>query len=172
MLDTKLRPLNIAILTLSDSRSYKEDKSGDYLEKQVREVGHNLADRAICKDDVYIIREIVSRWIAEKNIDVIITTGGTGVTGRDITPEAITPLYDKRIEGFGELFRQISFSEIGTSTIQSRAIAGLANRTYIFSLPGSTGACKTAWTKILNEQLDNRHGHCNFSELLYRLDEK
>lgn len=164
-------PLNIAVLTVSDTRSFNEDKSGAFLEKALVSAGHQLADRQICQDDKYLIRAIVSQWIADKGIHVIITTGGTGVTGRDITPEALSPLFDKTVEGFGELFRHISFSEIGTSTVQSRAIAGLANKTYLFALPGSSGACRTAWNKILLSQLDNRHKPCNFSELIIRLGE-
>lgn len=165
------QPLNIAILTASDTRSINEDKSGSYLSHALTEAGHQLAEHRLCKDDIYQIRVIVSQWIADENINVIITTGGTGVTGRDITPEALLPLFDKTVEGFGELFRQISYEEIGTSTLQSRAIAGLANKTYIFALPGSSGACRTAWQKILSFQLDNRHKPCNFSELIIRLGE-
>lgn len=169
---TDFHPLNIAVLTVSDSRSLADDKSGAYLQTALSEDGHHLADRQICVDDKYHIRRIVSTWIADSDINVILTTGGTGVTGRDITPEALMPLFDKTIEGFGELFRAISFTEIGTSTVQSRAIAGLANNTYLFALPGSSGACRTAWTKILSAQLDNRHKPCNFSELIARLDER
>lgn len=164
-------PLNIAILTVSDTRTFADDKSGDLLEKSLLSAGHQLTDRKICKDDKYLIRAIASQWIADKSIQVILTTGGTGVTGRDITPEALLPLFDKTVEGFGELFRQISFTEIGTSTVQSRALAGLANKTYLFALPGSSGACRTAWQKILVSQLDNRHRPCNFSELIIRLGE-
>lgn len=163
--------LNIAVLTVSDTRTFADDKSGDLLEKSLLSAGHQLADRKICKDNKYLIRAIVSQWIADDSIQVILSTGGTGVTGRDITPEALSPLFDKTIEGFGELFRQISFTEIGTSTVQSRAIAGLANKTYLFALPGSSGACRTAWQKILASQLDNRHRPCNFSELIIRLGE-
>lgn len=168
---TDFKPLNIAVLTISDTRTLAEDKSGAYLEKALLADNHQLADRQICKDDKYAIRALVSQWIANENINVIITTGGTGVTGRDITPEALMPLFDKTVEGFGELFRWISFEEIGTSTVQSRAIAGLANKTYIFALPGSSGACKTAWSKILSSQLNSRHSPCNFAELITRLDE-
>lgn len=169
---TDFNPLNIAVLTISDSRTLADDKSGAYLQKALSEDGHHLADRQICVDDKYHIRRIVSTWIADTDINVVLTTGGTGVTGRDITPEAIMPLFDKTVEGFGELFRAISFTEIGTSTVQSRAIAGLANNTYLFALPGSSGACRTAWTKILSAQLDNRHKPCNFSELIARLAER
>lgn len=164
-------PLNIAVLTVSDTRSLADDKSGAYLQQALQDSEHHLAERAICKDDIYQIRAQVSTWIADEAIQVILTTGGTGVTGRDITPEALIPLFDKTVDGFGELFRLISYEEIGTSTVQSRALAGLANCTYIFALPGSSGACRTAWTKILHAQLDNRHRPCNFSELLIRLGE-
>lgn len=164
-------PLNIAVLTVSDTRSLADDKSGAYLQQALQDSGHHLAERAICKDDIYQIRAQVSTWIADEAIQAILTTGGTGVTGRDITPEALMPLFDKTVDGFGELFRLISYEEIGTSTVQSRALAGLANCTYIFALPGSSGACRTAWTKILHAQLDNRHRPCNFSELLIRLGE-
>ncbi len=164
-------PLNIAVLTVSDTRTLADDKSGHYLVKSLEKSGHQLADHRICKDDKYQIRAVISQWIANNSINVILTTGGTGVTGRDITPEALPPLFDKSIDGFGELFRLISYQEIGTSTVQSRALAGLANKTYIFALPGSSGACKTAWEKILQQQLDNRHTPCNFSELIIRLDE-
>ncbi|MGY0399164.1 MAG: molybdenum cofactor biosynthesis protein B [Ostreibacterium sp.] len=164
-------PLNIAVLTVSDTRDFAEDKSGAYLEKALINSGHQLADRKICRDDIYQIRAIVSQWIANDLIHAILTTGGTGVTGRDITPEALSPLFDKTVAGFGELFRFLSYEEIGTSTVQSRALAGLSNKTYLFALPGSSGACKTAWTKILQAQLDNRHRPCNFSELITRLGE-
>lgn len=169
---THFNPLNIAVLTVSDTRTLADDKSGAYLEKALVEDGHHLADRQICIDDIYQIRRVVSHWIADDTVNVVLTTGGTGVTGRDITPEALLPLFDKTVEGFGELFRWLSFSEINTSTVQSRAIAGLANKTYLFALPGSSGACRTAWTKILSAQLDNRHKPCNFSELIARLDEQ
>lgn len=168
---TDFNPLNIAVLTVSDTRTLADDKSGDYLTNALTDSGHLLADRQLCPDDIYQIRRILSTWIADQSIQVILITGGTGVTGRDITPEALTPLLDKTIEGFGELFRWLSFEEIGTSTLQSRAVAGLANQTYLFALPGSSGACRTAWTKILAAQLDNRHKPCNFSELLPRLGE-
>lgn len=169
MLD--FHPLNIAVLTVSDTRTLADDKSGAYLEKALLDNGHQLADRQICIDDKYHIRAQISAWIADETVNVIISTGGTGVTGRDITPEALSPLFDKTIAGFGELFRLISYEGIGTSTVQSRALAGLANKTYIFALPGSSGACRTAWTKILQSQLDNRHRPCNFSELIIRLGE-
>lgn len=156
-------PLKIAILTLSDTRDFDSDTSGQVLQDMLQAAGHQLAARDLCKDDIYVSRAKVSAWIADEGIDVIITTGGTGLTQRDSTPEALLPLFDRSIEGFGELFRQISFEEIGSSTIQSRAVAGLANQTLIFCLPGSTGACKTAWEGILLQQLDSAHRPCNFS---------
>jgi len=155
-------PLNIAILTLSDSRTRATDTSGQALEDLLASAGHHLVARQLCKDDIYTSRAIVSAWIVDDTIDVIITTGGTGLTNRDSTPEALRPLFDTLIEGFGELFRQVSFEEIGSSTVQSRALAGLANQTLLFCLPGSTGACRTGWTRILEEQLDSRHRPCNF----------
>ncbi|SFC28834.1 molybdenum cofactor biosynthesis protein B [Marinospirillum celere] len=159
-------PLNIAVLTLSDSRTLAEDKSGDYLVSALETAGHQLADRQLIPDDVYQMRAVVSQWIADPAIQVILTTGGTGFTGRDSTPEALRPLFDTEIEGFGETFRQVSYAEIGSSTVQSRCLAGLANATAIFCLPGSTGACRTGWTKILHEQLDSRHRPCNFVGIL------
>jgi molybdenum cofactor biosynthesis protein B len=155
-------PLNIAVLTLSDSRTFENDTSGQALEDSLKAAGHNLAARELCKDEIYTSRAIVSQWIASEWIDVIISTGGTGLTRRDSTPEALKPLFDQSIEGFGELFRQLSYDEIGSSTVQSRALAGLANQTLIFCLPGSTGACRTGWDRILEEQLDSRHRPCNF----------
>lgn len=156
-------PLNIAILTLSDSRTHETDTSGQVLEDLLIAAGHRLAARELCKDDIYASRAVVSGWIADDGIDVILTTGGTGLSNRDSTPEALQPLFDRRIEGFGELFRQLSYEEIGTSTIQSRAVAGLANQTLIFCLPGSTGACRTGWNGILEEQLNSSHKPCNFA---------
>lgn len=156
------QPLNIAVLTISDTRTLETDKSGDYLHNALSQEGHVLEDRALVKDDIYQQRAIVSQWIANKNIQVIIITGGTGFTHRDSTPEAISVLFDKEVPGFGELFRHISYQEIGTSTIQSRAIAGFANDTVIFCLPGSTGACKTAWEKIISSQLNADFKPCNF----------
>ena len=155
-------PLNIALLTLTDTRTFKTDTSGQVLEDLLEAAGHRLAARQLCSDDIYQSRAIVSAWIADDGVDVVITTGGTGLTTRDSTPEALLPLFDRQIEGFGELFRQLSFDEIGTSTVQSRAVAGLANRTLVFCLPGSTGACRTGWNRILAEQLDSRHRPCNF----------
>ena len=161
--DAEFVPLNIAILTLSDSRTFETDTSGQLLEDSLKAAGHKLAARELCKDEIYTTRAIVSAWIAEAGIDVIISTGGTGLTGSDSTPEALEPLFDKNIEGFGELFRQLSYEEIGTSTVQSRAIGGLANQTLVFCLPGSTGACRTGWNRILQEQLDSSHRPCNFA---------
>ena len=157
-----LIPLNIAVLTVSDTRDESNDSSGKYLADNLRLAGHVLASKRIVIDDVYQIRAAVSQWIASENVQVILITGGTGFTDRDSTPEAITPLMDKMVDGFGELFRQISFQQIGTSTIQSRAISGLANNTLLFCMPGSTNACRTAWESILLSQLDARHGPCNF----------
>ena len=155
-------PLNIAVLTVSDTRTPEQDSSGQLLVDRLAEAGHALADRVLIPDDVYRLRAEVSRWIADPRVQVVLVTGGTGFTDRDSTPEALMPLFDKQVEGFGELFRQISFTEIGTSTVQSRALAGLANRTLVFCLPGSTNACRTAWDKILGEQLDARTRPCNF----------
>ncbi|WP_461482347.1 molybdenum cofactor biosynthesis protein B [Porticoccus sp.] len=155
-------PLNIAVLTVSDSRSLEQDSSGQLLVDRLTEAGHLLADRVLIPDDVYQLRAEVSRWIADPAVQVVLVTGGTGFTDRESTPEALLPLFDKQVEGFGELFRQISFTEIGTSTVQSRAVAGLANRTLVFCMPGSTNACRTAWDKILGEQLDARTRPCNF----------
>lgn len=153
--------LNVAVLTVSDTRTEDNDTSGGFLAKAVQEAGHELFDKEIVKDDVYQLRALVSKWIADSNIQAILITGGTGFTDRDSTPEAITPLFDKTVDGFGELFRHISYQEIGTSTIQSRALAGLANNTVIFCMPGSTGACKTGWS-IIESQLDASHRPCNF----------
>ena len=155
-------PLNIAVLTVSDTRTFENDTSGQYLVDALEEAGHTLADRALLKDDVYQLRAQVSAWIADEKIEVVLITGGTGFTDRDSTPEAIKPLLDKEVEGLGEMFRQISWQEIGTSTVQSRALAGLANHTLIACLPGSTGACRTGWTQLLEPQLDARQGPCNF----------
>jgi molybdenum cofactor biosynthesis protein B len=165
-------PLNIAVLTASDTRTEAEDKSGATLCARLKEAGHHQADRRIVPDDIYAIRAAVSTWIADPNIDAVLTTGGTGVTGRDGTPEAIAPLLDKEIQGFGEMFRMVSWDEIGTSTIQSRCLAGVANGTYIFCLPGSTGACRTGWDKLIATQLDLRTRPCNLAELMPRLKEQ
>jgi len=170
--DTGFLPLNIAVLTVSDSRTEADDKSGALLRDKAEAAGHQVVAKEIVPDDVYQMRATFSRWIADPQIQVVLSTGGTGVTGRDSTPEAIAPLLDKQIEGFGELFRTVSFEEIGTSTVQSRAVGGLANGTFIFCLPGSSGACRTAWDKILEAQLDHRTRPCNFAQLIPRLLEK
>lgn len=158
----KFIPLNVAVLTVSDTRTEQTDTSGQYLAEQVLALGHVLYAHEIRKDDVYLLRSLVSNWIADPDVHAIITTGGTGFTGRDSTPEALIPLFDKTIDGFGELFRALSLKDIGTSTVQSRAVGGIANRTVIFCVPGSTGACKTAWEGILVQQLDSRVRPCNF----------
>jgi molybdenum cofactor biosynthesis protein B len=165
------RPLNIALLTVSDSRSPAEDRSGDLLAARLTKAGHRLADRALVVDDAAKIAARFRAWIADPAIDVVISTGGTGVTGRDVTPEALEQVAEKLIPGFGELFRLISFNKIGTSALQSRATAGVARGTYLFALPGSPGACKDGWDEILESQLDIRHRPCNFAELLPRLCE-
>ncbi|MCX2523345.1 molybdenum cofactor biosynthesis protein B [Larsenimonas rhizosphaerae] len=159
-------PLNVAILTVSDTRTTENDGSGDYLEVALTNAGHRCAERRIVADDVYRIRADVSCWIADPAINVIITTGGTGFTGRDTTPDALEPLFDQPIPGFGELFRQLSRKEVGSSTLQSRCVAGFVNHTLIFALPGSTNACRTGWEQILIEQLDSRHQPCNFANLV------
>ena len=164
--------LGCAVLTVSDTRTRADDTSGALLAELLTADGHRLVAREITKDDRFAIRAVVSRWIADAAVDVILTTGGTGFTGRDTTPEAIGPLLEKTIDGFGELFRAISYTEIGTSTIQSRAIGGLSNGTLIFCLPGSSGACRTGWEKILRSQLDVNHKPCNFVELIPRFDEQ
>jgi len=170
--ERELIPLNIAVLTVSDTRDEATDKSGALLVDRLREAGHTLADKAIVPDDIYRIRAAVSRWIADPDVQVVLSTGGTGVTGRDGTPEAVGVLLDKEIEGFGELFRAISYEEIKTSTLQSRALAGVANSTYIFCLPGSSGACRTGWDMLIRHQLDYRTRPCNLVELMPRLAER
>jgi len=165
------RPLNIAVLTVSDSRSLAEDRSGDLLVERLTGSGHHLAARALVVDDAAKIADQLEHWIADAAIDVVITTGGTGVTGRDVTPEAVERVSEKLIPGFGELFRMLSYDKIGTSALQSRATAGVARGTYLFALPGSPGACRDGWDEILRAQLDIRHRPCNFAELLPRLRE-
>ncbi len=155
-------PLNIAVLTISDTRNDDTDTSGDLLKTHLQTAGHNFATKVIVKDDIYQIRKVISDWIANPDIQAILTTGGTGFAGRDSTPEAVAPLFDQEILGFGELFRQVSYHEVGSSTIQSRCLAGAANKTVIFCLPGSNNACTTGWEKIIKEQLDSRHRPCNF----------
>lgn len=169
---TNFTALNIAILTISDTRTETNDTSGAILVERITDAGHFVADKQIALDNIYQIRATVSQWIIDPKIDVIISTGGTGVTGRDGTPEAITPLLDKVLDGFGETFRWLSFADIKTSTIQSRAIAGVANGTYIFCLPGSGSACRTAWDSIIQAQLDSRTRPCNLVQLMPRLLEK
>ena len=164
--------VNIAIMTVSDTRTEADDKSGQTLVERVKAAGHLVTEKRIVKDDVKMIQAILKEWIASPNVDVIISTGGTGVTGRDVTPEAFEPLFEKPIPGFGELFRMLSYQGIKTSTIQSRATAGVANGTFMFALPGSTGACKDAWDLILIHQLDSTHNPCNLVELMPRLMEK
>lgn len=165
-------PIKVAILTVSDSRTEADDTSGDALVDRLEQAGHVLVEKIITVDDKYKIREVVSRWIADKAVDVVISTGGTGLTGRDITPEAIKPLFDKEIQGVGELFRLVSYEEIGTSTIASRCIGGVANGTFVFCLPGSTGACRTGWDKVIAPQLDCNTRPCNIVALMPRLLEK
>ena len=170
--DREFVALDIAVLTVSDSRTEETDKSGKLLGDRLQAAGHRLAEKRIIPDDVYTIRAVVAAWIADAGVDAIITTGGTGVTGRDGTPEAVSVLLDKTIDGFGEVFRAISLEQIGTSTIQSRAMAGVANGTYVFCVPGSSGACATAWDALISAQLDIRTRPCNLAELMPRLLEK
>lgn len=165
------KPLDLCVLTVSDSRTLAQDSSGDYLADALQADGHRLAERALLPDDRYAMRALVSKWIAAADVDGVLVTGGTGFTGRDSTPEALLPLLDKQMPGFGELFRAISFEEIGTSSLQSRAFAGLANATFVFALPGSTSACRTAWEKIVRAQLDARTTPCNLATLKPRLKE-
>jgi molybdopterin adenylyltransferase len=161
-------PLRIAVLTVTDTRTEANDTSGHYLTESLQTAGHVLAEKSIVPDDIYTIRAVVSRWIADADIQVVLVTGGTGFSGRDSTPEAIQPLFDKTVEGFGETFRALSLQEIGSSTLQSRALGGLANRTVIFCMPGSTGACRTAWEGIIRDQLDSRYRPCNFASIVLR----
>ena len=165
------QPLRISVLVISDTRTADTDTSGKILAERLTEAGHTLAEKCFVPDDKYQIRAVLSRGIVDPAVDIVLTTGGTGLTGRDGTPEAVRPLFDKVIEGFGEMFRWLSYEEISTSTIQSRVTAGVANGTYIFCLPGSSGACRTGWDKILATQLDIRSRPCNFAELLPRLTE-
>jgi molybdenum cofactor biosynthesis protein B len=167
----ELKPLRVAVLTVSDTRNEATDKSGALLADRLRSAGHVLAAKSIVRDDIYAIRAVVSAWIADAQVEVVITTGGTGITGRDGTPEAVSVLLDKEIGGFGELFRTISYEEIGASSLQSRCLAGVANATYIFCLPGSSGACATGWDKLIAPQLDYRTRPCNLAELMPRLKE-
>ena len=164
-------PVRIAVLTVSDTRTLEDDRSGQTLVERIAEAGHMLADRAIVTDDIAAIREKVLAWSRDEEVDVVITTGGTGFTGRDVTPEALEPIFEKRMDGFSEVFHRISFDKIGTSTIQSRATGGVVNATFVFVLPGSPGACRDAWDGILKAQLDYRHKPCNFVEIMPRLDE-
>lgn len=164
--------LGAAVLTVSDTRTRDNDSSGDYLAEQLLAAGHRIVERQIVRDDIYRLRALVSAWIADEAVNVVLITGGTGFTGRDSTPEAILPLLDKQMPGFGELFRQISFAEIGTSSLQSRAFAGVANATFVFALPGSTSACRTAWTQLVAAQLDARTRPCNLAALTPRLRER
>ncbi len=163
--------IGIAVLTVSDTRTLEDDRSGDVLCNRIQQAGHKLIDRALVKDNVEIIRQQIKLWAADEKIDVVLTTGGTGFTGRDVTPDAIEPLFDKKMDGFSILFHQISATKIGTSTIQSRATAGLIGTTFIFCLPGSTGACKDGWDNILQNQLNYQYRPCNFVEIMPRLDE-
>jgi len=171
MAESEFKPLNIAVLTISDTRGEAEDVSGKLLVEALTAAGHVNAEKAIVKDDIYAIRAAVSKWIADPAVDAVLTTGGTGITGRDGTPEAVTPLLDKVIDGFGEMFRVLSYEEIKTSTLQSRALAGVANRTFVFVLPGSSGACRLAWEKLISAQLDFRTKPCNLVQLMPRLIE-
>ncbi len=168
----KFVAINVVVITISDTRKEEEDKSGKFLEKRINDLGHNLLNKIIIKDDFLLIKKTILKFAKQKVVNVIITTGGTGLTGRDSTPEALQSVADKIIEGFGELFRQLSFNKIGTSTIQSRAIAGVVRGTYVFCLPGSPNACKDGWDEILKYQLDIRHRPCNFIEIMDRLNEK
>jgi len=170
--DRQFIPLTIAILVVSDSRTETDDVSGNTLAERVSDAGHHVLEKKIVPDDIYQIRAALSNWIADAQVNVVISTGGTGVTGRDGTPEAVAPLLDKTLDGFGEVFRMLSYQDIKTSTIQSRAIAGVANATYIFCLPGSSGACRTAWDALIKDQLDHRTRPCNLVQLMPRLLEK
>jgi molybdenum cofactor biosynthesis protein B len=165
-------PVNIAVLTISDTRTEADDESGSVLAERIEAAGHRLAARAIVKDEARFIQGKVKEWVLDPGIDVVITSGGTGITGRDVTPEALRPLFDREIEGFGELFRMVSYGKVGTSTMQSRALGGLAGGTYVFALPGSPSACRDGWDEILKSQLDSRNKPCNLVELMPRLKER
>jgi len=171
-MEREFKPVRIAVLIVSDTRTFENDTSGDLLAKRITDAGHDLADRKIITDDIPLVRAQVKAWIDTPDIDVVITSGGTGLTGRDITPEAITPLFEKTIDGFSHVFHMVSFKSVGLSTINSRAVAGTANGTFIFALPGSNGACKDGWDKVISQQLDSRHGPCNLVEIMPRLLEK
>ncbi len=173
-MDDKVKPkvVNIAVLTVSDTRTEADDKSGQTLVDRIEKAGHHLVEKRIVKDEIPLLQTVLKEWIAREDVDVVISTGGTGVTGRDVTPEAFEPLYDKPIPGFGELFRMLSYENIKTSTMQSRATGGVANGTFLFALPGSTGACKDAWDGILVHQLNSNNPPCNLVELMPRLMEK
>ena len=167
-----IKPVRIAVLTISDTRDEESDTSGLVLAERIEAAGHELADRSIVKDDIAQIREQIKAWVASRSVDVIITTGGTGITGRDVTPEAVEPLFDKKLDGFSVIFHLISFQSVGLSTLQSRAVAGIVDGVFVFCLPGSNGAVKDGWDKVISAQLDSRHGPCNMVELMPRLLEK
>ena len=167
-----IKPVRIAVLTISDTRDEESDTSGLVLAERIEAAGHELADRAIVKDDIAQIREQIQAWVASRSVDVIVTTGGTGITGRDVTPEAVEPLFDKKLDGFSVIFHLVSFQSVGLSTLQSRAVAGIVDGVFVFCLPGSNGAVKDGWDKVISAQLDSRHGPCNMVELMPRLLEK
>ena len=170
--DQTIKPVRIAVLTISDTRDEESDTSGLVLAERFEAAGHELADRSIVKDDIAQIREQIKAWVASRSVDVIITTGGTGITGRDVTPEAVEPLFDKKLDGFSVIFHLVSFQSVGLSTLQSRAVAGIVDGVFVFCLPGSNGAVKDGWDKVISAQLDSRHGPCNMVELMPRLLEK
>ena len=167
-----IKPVRIAVLTISDTRDEESDTSGLVLAERIEAAGHELADRAIVKDDIAQIREQIKAWVASRSVDVIVTTGGTGITGRDVTPEAVEPLFDKKLDGFSVIFHLVSFQSVGLSTLQSRAVAGIVDGVFVFCLPGSNGAVKDGWDKVISAQLDSRHGPCNMVELMPRLLEQ
>jgi molybdenum cofactor biosynthesis protein B len=167
-----IKPVRIAVLTISDTRDEESDTSGLVLAERIQAAGHELADRAIVKDDIAQIREQIKAWVASRSVDVIVTTGGTGITGRDVTPEAVEPLFDKKLDGFSVIFHLVSYQSVGLSTLQSRAVAGIVDGVFVFCLPGSNGAVKDGWDKVISAQLDSRHGPCNMVELMPRLLEK